>query len=52
MQYFSKDLSPKPVTGDVAVALSIITYVGLIVSLLCLTLFTATYLSEKYVILV
>ena len=36
--------------GDVAVALSVITYVGLIISLLCLTLFIVTYLSEKYVI--
>ena len=45
---FCKDLSPKPVTGDAAVALSVITYVGLIISLLCLTLFIVTYLCEKY----
>ena len=37
-------------TGDAAVALSVITYVGLIISLLCLTLFIVTYLCEKYVI--
>ena len=37
-------------TGDVAVALSVITYVGLIISLFCLSLFIVTYLSEKYVI--
>ena len=47
-----KDLSPKPVTGDAAVALSVITYVGLIISLLCLTLFIVTYLCEKYAIYV
>ena len=42
-----KDLSPKPVTGDAAVALSVITYVLTVLSLLCLTVFIVTYLGAK-----
>ena len=43
-----QDLNPKaPASEEAAIALSVITYVGLIASLLCLTIFTVSYLAEK-----
>ena len=45
-----KDLSPRHETGDVTIGLSVITYLGLITSLLCLTIFVFTYFTAKQVI--
>ena len=43
-----QDLSPKaPISAEAALALSIITYVGLVISLLCLMIFLISYLSAK-----
>ena len=44
---FTQDLSPQTVTGEVAIALSVITYIGLIISVLCLIVFIITYLAVK-----
>ena len=45
-----QDLNPgEPVSDEAALALAVITYVGLIISLVCLATLTVTYLSSRYV---
>ena len=45
-----QDLNPKaPASEEAAIALSVITYIGLIISLLSLTIFVISYLAEEYV---
>ena len=44
-----QDLNPQPLPPDAALTLSIVTYIGSVLSLLCLIAFIVTYLAVKYV---
>ena len=43
----SQDLSPRVIPDDFVLALSVFSYVGLVTSLLCLTLFLLIYISVR-----